>query len=250
MRKPLNWILTASLGLGSAAFLGCERSTNTGTTGGQASNTTNAAATNDGKVINNKEDAARTAGLTTPGDQIGTVDLTKIYGVLGNVVEDSFDKGDFGDLVSNLAAPDQDRIGKAFANQTMADLDGRIDQLNKDFKAKYNSDFGLNDSKVFENWAKVQKNAETGDKNQTYVTVTIPAGHGMPELQVPMVKDNLAFRINAPDEVTGEQLKQSLMTHLTAAGNMKDQWPADKLEAQRALAHHVLMAVMNKPMQK
>jgi hypothetical protein len=245
MRKHLHWILTASLGLGSTAFLGCERS-NTG--GAQSSNTPRTSSAEDGKVINNKADAAKTAGSMIPGDQIGAADLTKIYGVLGNVAEDAMDKGNFDKLVSNLSAPDQDRIGKQFANQTFADLDGRIDALQKDFKAKYNDNFSLNDSKVFENWAKVQKTGEDADK--TMVNVRLPASHNLPELTIPMVKDHQAFRIDAPDQVTGDQLKQGLLNHLTEVGNMKDQWPTDKLEAQRAIVHHVMMAVMNKPVQK
>jgi hypothetical protein len=247
MRKRLHWVLTASLGLSSAAFVGCERN-NSGTP--QASNTpSNTDKTaQDSKIINNKSDAAKTAGSMIPGDQIGVADLTKIYGILGNVAEDAMDKGNFDKLVSNLAAPDQDRIGKQFANQTFADLDGRIDSLQKDFKAKYNDNFSLNDSKVFENWAKVQKTGEDADK--TMANVMLPASHGLPELTIPIVKDHQAWRLDIPDQVTGEQLKQNLLNHLTEVGNMKDQWPANKLDGQRAFVHHVMMAVLNKPVQK
>jgi hypothetical protein len=244
MRNKLHWLVAATLGLSSAAFLGCERNASTTTGGAQSSNT----AAQDGKVINNKEDAARTAGTLIPGDQIGAADLTKIYGVLGNVAEDALDKGDFDDLVGNLTAADRDRIGKQFASQTFADLDGRVDQVQRDFKAKYNGEFDLDESKVFENWAKVQKTG--GDADKTMVNVMIPASHGMPALTVPMVKDNQAFRIDLPDQVTGDQLKQNLLTHLTEVSNMKDQWPADKLEAQRAIVHHILMGVTNTPSQK
>src|SRR5688500_17473998 len=165
MRKQLNWILTASLGLGGAAFMGCDRDNTVGQNTPDNANTN----TGDGKVINNKDDAARTAGANLPGDQIGAGDLTKIYGVLGNVAEDAVNKGNFDNFVNSLSAPDQNRIGKDFADQKFADLDGRIDQFNKDFKAKYNDDFDLNDSKVFENWAQVQKSGETSDK--THVNV-------------------------------------------------------------------------------
>src|SRR6476469_8091890 len=136
MRKHLHWVMAASLGLSSAAFLGCDRTasnTSTGTPSGTNSGTARSDASQDSKIINNKSDAAKTAGSMIPGDQIGTADLTKIYGVLGNIAEDAMDKGNFDKLVSNLSAPDQDRIGKQFANQTFPDLDGRIDQLQKDF---------------------------------------------------------------------------------------------------------------------
>src|SRR5690349_19534517 len=174
MRKHLHWIMAASLGLSSAAFLGCDRNssnTNTGTPSGTSSGA-RSDASEDSKIINNKADAAKTAGSMIPGDQIGTADLTKIYGVLGNIAEDAMDKGNFDKLVSNLSAPDQDRIGKQFANQTFADLDGRIDALQKDFKGKYNDNFSLNESKVFENWAKVQKTGEDADK--TMANVMLP----------------------------------------------------------------------------
>jgi len=245
MRKHLHWILTASLGITSTAFLGCEKSS---TSSPQSSNTPRSSQAEDSKIINNKADAAKTAGSMIPGDQIGAADLTKIYGVLGNVAEDAMDKGNFDKLVSNLSAPDQDRIGKQFANQTFADLDGRIDALQKDFKGKYNDNFSLNDSKVFENWAKVQKTGEDADK--TMANVMLPASHGAPALTIPIVKDHQSWRLDIPDQVTGEQLKQNLQNHLTELGNMKDQWPSDKLEAQRAIVHHVMTAVMNKPVQK
>jgi hypothetical protein len=251
MRKHLHWVMAASLGLSSAAFLGCDRTasnTSTGTPSGSTSGTARSDASQDSKIINNKSDAAKTAGSMIPGDQIGTADLTKIYGVLGNIAEDALDKGNFDKLVSNLAAPDQDRIGKKFANQTFADLDGRVDQLQKDFKSKYNDNFNLNESKVFENWAKVQKTGETSDK--TMVNVMLPASHGLPALTIPMVKDHEAFRVDIPDQVNGDQLKQGLQDHLTEVDNMKDQWPTDKLDAQRAIVHHVFMAVLNKPVQK
>jgi hypothetical protein len=238
MRQHWNWLLSASLGLGAMAFIGCEKSD----TNPRASKDANPAA--DSKIINNKNDAASVAGSKLPGDQIGTGDLTKIYDVLGHTAEAALTKGGFDDLCERLSTPDRDRIGK-FAQQKFDDLDGRVDQLNKDYNGKYNGKFNLDNSKVFENWAKVQKTKEDADK--TYANVMIPAGHGLPELTVPVVKDHEAWKIDAPDDVSGQQLKQNVLTQVTAIDTMKDQWPSDQLEAQRAMVHHVLVAVMNKP---
>jgi hypothetical protein len=239
MRKHLNWVLTASLGLGGVAFMGCEKSdVNT-----RASKEPSQSA--DSKVINNKNDAASVAGSQIPGDQIGTADLTKIYGVLGDTAEAAFTKGGFDDLCERLSTTDRDRIGK-LPEQKFADLDGRVDQLNKDYNGKYNDKFKLDESKVFENWAKVQKTRQDGDK--TYANVMIPASHGLPELTVPVVKDKEAWRIDAPDDMTGQQLKDNVLAQVTAIDTMKNQWPDGQLEAQRAMVHHVLAAVMNKPM--
>lgn len=236
MRKHLHWILTASLGLGGFAVAGCDKNDT------RASKDSSPAA--DSKIINNKNDAASVAGSKIPGDQIGTGDLTKIYDVLGHTAEAAFTKGGFDDLCERLSAPDRDRIGK-FAQQKFDDLDGRVDQLNKDYNGKYNGKFNLDKAKVFENWAKVQKTKEDADK--TYANVMIPAGHGLPELTVPVVKDHEAWKIDAPDDVSGQQLKQNVLDQVTAIDTMKDQWPADQLDAQRAMVHHVLVAVMNKP---
>jgi hypothetical protein len=239
MRKHLNWVLAASLGVGGMAFMGCEKS---GTGNTTASNNTSPSA--DNKVINNKDEAAKTAGSQIPGDQIGSADLSKIYGTLGDTAEAAFTKGGFDDLVERLNTTDRDRIGKV-ADQKFADLDGRVDQLNKDYSGKYNGKFNLDDSKVFENWAKVQKTGE--DKDKTFAKVTIPASHGLPELTVPMVKDHESWKIDAPDDLSAQQLKDNVLAQVTAIDTMKDQWPGGELEAQRAMVHHVLAAVMNKP---
>jgi hypothetical protein len=62
------------------------------------------------------------------------------------------------------------------------------------------------------------------------------------------VKDKEAWRIDAPDDMTGQQLKDNVLAQVTAIDTMKGQWPDGQLEAQRAMVHHVLAAVMNKPM--
>lgn len=230
MKKHLNWILAASMGVGGMAFMGCEKKET-------ASNTAQ-------PPVSNRDEAARTASVAQPGDQIGRMDLTNIYNSLGNTVENAVKKGEFDDVVGHLDKPDRDRIGN-FKDQKFAEYDGLIDKFQADWKGKYNDAFDLDNSKVFENWVKVAKVGETSD--YTKVNVMFPAGHGLPELTVPMVKDAMTWKIDVPDDVSGSQLQKSLQDHLTAFDNMKDQWPADKVEAQRALAHHLFMGVMNKP---
>lgn len=240
MNKHLNWIVAGALGVGGMAFMGCDR-TASNTTGPRADSS--GKDTNDGKVINNKNDAARTAGANMPGDQIGTGDLTLIYTALGGTAGDALTKKDFDGVVSRLAKADRDRIGN-FKDQKFPELDGRIDQLNKDWKAKYGHDVNF-DNKDFENWVKVQKTGETPDV--TKANVILPASHGLPELTVPVVKDALAWKIDVDDQVGGDVLKSNLLAHLTEVGNMKDQWPANELDAKRAVVHHVMMGLMNKP---
>lgn len=234
MTRHLKWIVASSLSVGGFAFMGCDRNDNV-----------RSDANNPNPTVTNRDDAAQTAGANLPGDQIGTVDLTNIYNSLGNTVEQATSKGEFDDVVDHFDKPDRDRIGN-FKDQKFADLDGTVDQFKKDWKAKYSHDLDIDNSKVFENWAKVTKDGET--KDWTKVNVVLPAGHGLPELTIPLIKHQMTWKIDVPDQMGGEQLKSGLMAHLNHFGGMKDKWEANELEAKRALAHHVFMALMNKPM--
>jgi hypothetical protein len=217
--------------------MGCERSN---TSSPQSSNTSN---TNN-PTVTNRDEAARTAGANLPGDQIGAVDLTLLYKSLGNTANDAVSKGKFDDVVDHFDKPDRDRIGN-FKDQKFAELDGLIDKLSNDWKSKYNESLDINDVKVYENWLRVTKVDET--KDYTKANALFPASHGVSELTVPVIKHQVTWKIDAPDELTGMQLVKNLQDHLTHFDNMKDQWPADKLEARRALAHHIFAALMNKP---
>ena len=93
--------------------------------------------------------------------------------------------------------------------------------------------------------------ANRNDAGRNIATIQIPASHGMPALSVPMIHELPdQWKIDVPNTLTGEKLKANVLAHLTAAGEMKDQWPADVNDAHAMVAHHVLMAVMDKPAQQ
>lgn len=227
------WILAAAMGLGGAAFVGCDR--NDAKLSQKSSDQSE-----DKKVINNKDDAARTAGSMIPGDQIGSGDLTQIYNTVGDAAEDAFKANGFDNFVNKLFEPDRKRIGD-FKDTKSADWNNKADTFRNDWKAKYGADFDI-DNKHLENWVKVQKAGE--DKDKTYANVTIPAGHGLPEVKVPVVKDNQMWKIDLPDDVSGQQLHDRLMKAVDAVGGMKANWPADGVEGNRAVIHHVMAALM------
>jgi hypothetical protein len=86
------------------------------------------------------------------------------------------------------------------------------------------------------------------DPGRNVATVEVKASHGMPALSVPLIHeapDN--WRIDVPDSVDANKLKQNVLAHLKAAHAAKDQWPADVNQAYGAVAHHVLMALLDKP---
>ena len=81
-------------------------------------------------------------------------------------------------------------------------------------------------------------------RNVAVVRVSSDQGAGM---SVPLVHEAPdSWRIDVPDTLTADKLKQNVLDHLTAA-DKPDQWPSDVNQAYAAVARHVLMAVLDKP---
>ncbi len=93
--------------------------------------------------------------------------------------------------------------------------------------------------------------ANRNDPGRNVATVQIQASHGLPALTVPLVHEAPdRWRIDVPNTLTAEKLKANVLAHLTAANEQKDQWPADVNQAYALVTHHVLMALMDQPVQK
>ncbi|HYE18414.1 MAG TPA: hypothetical protein VEA69_08215 [Tepidisphaeraceae bacterium] len=224
MTRKLNWLMAATLGVGGIAFTGCDRDNKT-----TANN--NPSTTGDGKVVTNPGDAARTAGANLPGDQIGTVDLSSIYNALHEPVDAAFDDGDLGDAVEYFGKADRDRIGKM---QESAELKGAADTFTKAWNGKYNAKFDVGDD-VLKNWVMVQKSGETNDV--TMANAMIPASHGLPAVTIPLVKDNLKWRLDVPDTLNGQMVHDAVKNSLNKVGTMSGDWAKDQLDAKRHVLH-------------
>jgi len=81
------------------------------------------------------------------------------------------------------------------------------------------------------------------EKGRNVAIATIPASHGLPALNVSLIREAKAYRIDAPNTLTGQRLNDNLVKHLTHVADNAAQWPTDRREAARMLTHHVLMAV-------
>jgi hypothetical protein len=93
--------------------------------------------------------------------------------------------------------------------------------------------------------------ANRNDPGRNVATVRIAASHGLPALTVPLIHEAPdRWRIDVPNTLTAEKLKANVLAHLTAANEQKDQWPADVNQAYALVTHHVLMALMDQPVQK
>ena len=214
----------------------------------------------------------------------------RIYTMLGQVTNAALTKGGFNDVVERFNDADRNRIGpwiKDKNNKEKLDvLDGRIAQFQKDWKAKYGSDFKIHkDDVVFGNpmftvaQGEIGKDAQlageklppaqnvnkdtigkatdaTGntnadknlEKGRNVAYVTVAASHGLPELKVPLIHELPdVWKIDVPDNVDGAKLYDNLLKHLTMANEHKDHWPSDVNDAYRAVSHHVLMAILDAP---
>lgn len=90
--------------------------------------------------------------------------------------------------------------------------------------------------------------ANRNDPGRNIATVSIKAAHGLPALSVPLIHeapDN--WRIDVPDSLDGNKLKENVLAHLQAAHGMKAKWPENVQDAYGAVSHHVLMALLDKP---
>ena len=243
---------------------------------------------------NAQEAGAR--GTVAPNGTAAAPDAEGIRDVLAQVTEAALTKGGLDDLVERLVDQDRNRVGQGI-NQTFADLDGRIDQFRRDWQAKYNQEFDINnEEQVFPNSTFMINQGELGrnaagaeldvdvdrnadgsrtatvdvdrksgvdspdsaaadanrnDPGRNVANVRIQASHGMPALTVPMVHEAPdRWKIDVPNTLTADKLKANVLAHLTAANQMQDQWPADVNQAQAMVAHHVLMALMDQPVQQ
>jgi hypothetical protein len=93
--------------------------------------------------------------------------------------------------------------------------------------------------------------ANRNDPGRNVAMVEIKPSHGLPALTVPLIHEAPdAWRIDVPDTLDANKLKQNVVEHLQAVHAMKDQWPATEQEAYAVVTHHVLMALLDKPAQK
>jgi hypothetical protein len=83
------------------------------------------------------------------------------------------------------------------------------------------------------------------EKGRDVAIATLPASHGLPAINVSLIREASGWRVDVPNNLTGEQLKNNLANHLAQVKNSADQWPADKNDAAAMVAHRVLMAAYN-----
>jgi hypothetical protein len=99
--------------------------------------------TTDSKTTEVRTDTNSTAYNKGNNAAQAAPDADDIRKTIAKVTEDAVTKGDFHKLTKNFVDADYDRVKNFKASDNFAQLDGRIEQFNKDWKAKYGEDFGF-----------------------------------------------------------------------------------------------------------
>jgi len=279
MNKLIHWTTATALSLSGFAFL---------TTPARAEDSVgDKVGRGVDKTKNAVENAADKTKDSAHGAKVQWED-GRIHTMLGQVTNAALTNGGFNDVVERFNDADRNRLGawaKDKNNKEKLDvLNGRINQFQGDWKAKYGHEFKIKqDNLVFgygpiftyaqgeigkdaqlageklppaqnvtiDNLGKKDAQGNTAadrnlEKGRNVAYVTVAASHGMPELKVPLIHEMPdMWKIDVPDSVTAPMLFENLLKHLTKANELKDTWPADENDAYRAISHHVLMAVMN-----
>jgi hypothetical protein len=211
------------------------------------SNVTEAALTKDGldDVVERFVDADR--------NRIGKSDLNSGNDQLNNLVA-SIAADWKAKYNTDFDVHDEDKV---FSSQFMTAMTGEIPKGAAGAEVKVDTDRKLGggtETKVdvdrksgIDSPTSPSADTNRNDPGRNIASVAIPASHGAPALTVPLIHEASGWKIDVPDTLDGAKLRSNLIAHLTEVQNMKAQWPSDVNEGYRAVAHHVLMAIMDRP---
>jgi hypothetical protein len=266
MRTTWSYLMAAVMGVGGLTLTaGCDRNdqsyNNTGTATTRPSDMraaadraadrtvdrTDNAVDRTGNAADRAADRTGESARTASGKIAGVIPTSEseAYSVVSEITSAAMTNNGFKDIVERLAKNDRERLGDYAKSANVDDLNSKLAQLTSDWKAKYNHDFEINNSKgdVFKNWIRFSEVKKEGFNTGT---LTLPASHGMPDLTFNLESTGLSWKLDIPDSITGEQLKSNLMKQFDMLESDKANWPADMNEGYRVFAHHVLAALAGK----
>jgi hypothetical protein len=168
-------------------------------------------------------------------DAAGAVpnDAKSIHNLIAQVAEAVMQPGKFRDVVERLAEPDRTRIGE-YAKKELPDYNDIASKAAAAWNKAYGHAFDITDeTATFGPGSPIT----LGGDGKTATT----AISGM---NVSFVREPSGWRIDAPDALTGEGLKNALIKRLDAIGNGSTALPKDEAEGHRLDAKQVLEAIM------
>jgi len=171
-------------------------------------------------------------------DAAGAVpnDAKSIHNLIAQVAEAAMQPGKFRDVVERLPEPDRTRIGE-YAKKELPDYNDVATKAAAAWNKAYGHAFDVKDeTATFGPGSPIT----LGGDGKTATTA-------MSGTSVSFVREAGGWRIDAPDTLTGESLKNALIKQLDAIGNGSIALPKDEAEGHRLVAKHVLEAVTGQP---
>jgi hypothetical protein len=162
---------------------------------------------------------------------------------LTGAIDDAVTHNDLNKLIGYFDEANRTRIGKV-DKATFADLNAAIDQFRTDWKAKYGQDFKISDKEELVFGGPVQ--IQIADPTNNLTTVTFPPSGDAPAVTLQLANVGTVtkdYRINVPNTLDGNVLRDRLATKIKAIDGMNGQWPADVNEASRMVAQHILAVI-------
>jgi len=84
------------------------------------------------------------------------------------------------------------------------------------------------------------------EKGREVAVAQVPAVLGLPAVRCSLIKEHLTgWTFDIPNDITGQQIHDNLLKHMTMIADHPEQWPANVDEAYGLVGHHALMALYN-----
>jgi hypothetical protein len=97
--------------------------------------------------------------------------------------------------------------------------------------------------------ASADLNADQQSASVQRALVIVPASYGLPQLSVPMIKEDGQWKLCVPDNEDAQKLHDALLRHISMMDDQKATWPSDVNDATR-MANHQILAAIYEPQQK
>jgi hypothetical protein len=188
----------------------------------------------------------------------------------------------YNGFLSHLARRDEAQAQK-FVGVDHKQLNDLIGRIQTEWRAKYNQDFGVTDKDLafYAQFAIVQgevsdataaarswtaaasadqavnagagsrqqaRNAKVLTKGRAAAIIRIPAGDGLPEMDVWLLHQELAgWCVDLPADRTGEQLYNDLSSRLNYLATHQDKWPNAVNDGYQMVARSVAAALYGVP---
>jgi hypothetical protein len=176
-----------------------------------------------------KEQGERAAANAVPSD------AEAIHDVIAQAAEAAMTPGKFAEVVERLSDADRKRIGDEYAKKEHGDYNDIAGQAAAAWKKAYGRDFDVKDETA--TFGGASSTITLGGDGKTATT-------SMAGLSIPFVREPSGWRIDAPDVLNGEGLKNALIARFGTIASGATALPKDETEGHRFVAKQVIEAIM------